>query len=128
MNEPSFWGTKEEILAETLHWTWSVQIQINRFWKSLQNELNSGKVAKLDIMKMCSITSYDEHMILVAARNLIRAVKMIEKVAPSITIDQDLRDDLKELRDIYEHWDETRNCLRQKDYSVSRSAREFISR
>ena len=128
MSEQEFWGSEEQIRAEILHWVWSTQTQIYRYDENLGKEMDSGEAEKLDRMRMCSLTSYDEHLILVAARNLIRAIDMLDEDDSTITIEQSLRDDLKELRDIYEHWDITKNCLNQKDYEKSRSAKKFMNR
>ncbi len=128
MNDRDSWGSKEEILNELLHWVWSTQLQVQRYLNSMQSELNSGEAEKYQIMKRCSNTSYDGHMILVSARHLKRALDMLQKEDLDIEIDKKLLKDLKELRDIHEHWNETKDILRKGDLNRSSSAKSFMKR
>jgi hypothetical protein len=118
----------EELLAHAIHWTWSCKLQIVRYSEALQRELDSKGIDQLERKKRCSETSLQEHMILVAARNLLRALNMLSKVHSHLNLPRKLRGDLRQLRDIYEHWDEQIPCFRGGRSATSKSGGEFLSR
>jgi hypothetical protein len=121
--------TPDPILEGTndvLHWSWSTRVQIDRFVKSLRADLNRGKGARLEQRRRSSLASYDEHLFLVATANLDRALDAAPPpIKRVIALPRRSRRALRLLRNIYEHWDELRQCYRKGTEDTNRTARKL---
>jgi hypothetical protein len=68
---------------------------------------------RLKSRRSFSTTSCDEHLLLVCAANLDRALKRASRrLRSSLEVTQETRRALWLLRNVYEHWDEIRGPLR----------------
>jgi len=106
---------RAEAINDLLHWVWSTRLQISRLKRSFVTEfklLNNGAILKS--RRSFSATSYDEHMLMVAAANLDRALKKARKyIRAKEQLPESPRRALWLLRNIYEHWDQLRKEYRQ---------------
>ena len=96
-------------LDDVLHWIWSCQLQIERLRQDLRDELG-GAYAKgegpIEGRKRFSRTSLDEHLLLVTARNVFRALDQDKKLSKRLETNSATRNAITYLRNIYEHWDD----------------------
>lgn len=124
---------KEQAILDALHWIWSWETQFARLRRSTKAEwqLNNER-SHLKRRKVFSRTSLDEHLLLVVGRNVLRSVeclkkhlskKLIKRIVPSET--QEALKALKNLRDIYEHWDEQRESFQNPNIEKKRSGKAF---
>lgn len=104
---------REERLQDARFWSFSTRLQSSRLAHSLKTEFqNHG--AYWRARDRYGTTSYDEHCLFVAAGNLCRAIQRLAPTdlpvapLPARTVQQ-----LKLLRNIYEHWDELRPSYRR---------------
>lgn len=113
----------EELLSDILHWSWSLRMQADRLKQDGISELKKwGSDSSYIARKAFSRTSCDEHLIMVVATNLDRALNRVPKKQKNIlSIDPNSRRALKLLRNIYEHWDEMRKELRQNNDDPKKS-------
>ena len=103
-----------EAINDILHWCWSTRLQIRRLRSSLQAEFSgwNGR-PRVRARRKFSATSYDEHLVYVAAANLHRALESVPRVIRSeVRFAKVPGRALRLLRDIYEHWDQLRRQLR----------------
>lgn len=100
----------EERISDLLHWTWSCQLQLQRYGQSLRTEFSGG--SSEDRRKVYSQTSYDEHMVLVAARHLLSALERAGTSLPRIALSDSNLEVLELLRNAYEHWPTERTKFR----------------
>lgn len=103
-----------ENLTDVLHWLWSTRLQINRLRASLRDEFGAwGLRHRLRARRRFSATTYDEHLVMVAAAHLDRALRSVpRKWRRDVQLPMSSRRELSLLRDIYEHWDELRRQYR----------------
>jgi hypothetical protein len=106
---------REEAINDLLHWLWSTKLQISRLKRSLVTEFKLlSKSATLKASRSFSATSYDEHILMVTAANLDRALKKARKYIPTeARLPESPQRALWLLRNIYEHWDQLRKEYRQ---------------
>ena len=119
--------SSQEVLSDVTHWIWSCQLQIQRLLESTAQEFSSSQEqSRLERRRICSRTSYDEHMVLVALRNLLRSLD--RGTAPlKKNLLRRSEDAIRHLRNIYEHWDEHRGVFRRGDPSeYERSLKVFL--
>jgi hypothetical protein len=104
----------EEALNDVLHWSWSIRLQGERLISDIPLELSKwGNSPRLGVRRSSSRTSCDEHLLLVCAANLERALlKVPKRFRRDLYVTKDSRRALWLLRNIYEHWDELRRHLR----------------
>src|SRR5207247_3430687 len=93
------------VCRELLIWAIATRRQLER-WEPLvaawvRSQYDGPQFPELDIWK----TATEHHFLLIAARNLIRAVELAKGVALEIPIGPTIRDELIEGRDLHEHWD-----------------------
>jgi hypothetical protein len=98
-----------EKVDHSLHWAWSCQLQLRRLLDSTSAEWKLSEQDPVEKRKVFSRTSYDEHMFLVAACNLVRAVDLTVKDFPQLKPFIVHSEAIRLLRNIYEHWDEIRS-------------------
>lgn len=109
--------SKEEIFKDLLHWSWSVRLQIERLSRDIPQELNPWcSETHYKLRRNFSKTSCDEHLLLVVATNLDRALnRLSKKDSRTLKISDDSRRALRLLRNVYEHWDIFRGQLRKDE-------------
>jgi hypothetical protein len=73
-----------------------------------------------------SATSYDEHILLVAGANLLRALDRGKEHLPPISFPSKTLRALDLLRNIYEHWDEQRDAFRLLTLKKTKSGKSFV--
>lgn len=95
----------QEKLDYALHWVWSCKLQIDRLTESTLKEWNSNEKETVAKRKVFSRTSYDEHMLLIAARNLVRATNLTVTDFPQLNSLIAHSEAIRLLRNIYDHWD-----------------------
>lgn len=117
----------EESINDILHWSWSTRLQMRRFGQSLQAEFKAwGARPQVHARRQFSSTSYDEHVLLVAAANLDRALRRAsEAVRIQAQLSESWRRALWLLRNIYEHWDELRASYRSKGRQLRGAAQKL---
>lgn len=115
----------KEAVSDILHWSWSTRLQMRRFAQSLRAEFKAlGARPRVRARRQFSCTSYDEHVLLVAAANLDRALRRAPKaVRLEAQLSNSWRRALWLLRNIYEHWDELRASYRSKGRHLRGAAR-----
>jgi hypothetical protein len=94
------------VVIDTLHWLWSLQLQIGRLAESTRLEWSGPFDTSTNPQRLFSRTSLDEHLVLVVGRNLIRALAQLRKEHPDIGLGNDIESVIPLLRNVYEHWDE----------------------
>lgn len=104
----------DESINDILHWTWSTRLQIRRLAQSVRSEFKALSWREgVRRRRRFSNTSYDEHILLVAAANLERAITNAPRaLRAEVTLPAHSRRALWLLRNIYEHWDELRRVYR----------------
>lgn len=115
----------DEAIRDILHWCWCTRLQAGRFGQSWRRAFGamSGR-PRLRSQRLRYTASYDEHMFLVAAANLDKALSAApEAIQPTTQLAEQPRRALKLLRNIYEHWDELRRKYRSGD--LDRSAADL---
>lgn len=95
-----------QVIVDTLHWLWSLQLQIRRLAESTRLEWSGSFDTSGDPRRLFSQTSLDEHLVLVVGRNLVRALAQLRKKQPDVGLGKDVESVIHRLRDVYEHWDE----------------------
>jgi hypothetical protein len=111
----------ECLINDALHWIWSWQLQLARYCESINNELlrfGDGDPRSF------SRTSFDEHVLMVAGGQVVRSVIRARSCLPTLVIPRGTTTILKELRDIYEHWEQHRAPFRNEAPMV-RSGKKF---
>lgn len=113
-------------LSEVLHWVWSCRLQVKRYVESLQAEMTDHTVLdSVTSRRLFSQSTYDEHVLLLAARNLIRELSRSGKALPALRLPASTLRATKVLRDGYEHFHElsvrTRNDLLRFNASPRRA-------
>lgn len=114
----------EQAIQDLLHWSWSTRLQIGRLSRSIRNEfVAAGSRPRVRIRRACSRTSYDEHLVFVAAANLQRALDAVPRaLRPDVQMAKVPRRALRLLRDVYEHWDQLRREFRNNHRAVRGAA------
>jgi len=117
----------EEAINDILHWSWSTRLQMHRFGQSLRAEFKAwGARPQVRARRQFSSTSYDEHVLLVAAANLDRALRRAPKaVRLEAQLSESWRRALWLLRNIYEHWDQLRASYRSKGRQLRGGAQKL---
>jgi hypothetical protein len=101
----------ECLINDALHWIWCWQLQLARYCESINNELvrfGDGDP------RAFSRTSFDEHVLMVAGGQVVRSVSRAQSCLPTLVIPGGTTATLKELRDIYEHWEQHRASFRNE--------------
>lgn len=103
-----------EASNDILHWSWATRLQIRRLARSLRAEFQAFSTdSRLEARRRFSTTTYDEHLVFVAATNLQRAIDQAPKALRSEVKRAQLPSrELRLLRNVYEHWDQLRQQLR----------------
>lgn len=98
---------------DILHWSWSTRLQVDRLKRSLAEEIAAwGRGQRVRARRAFSASSYDEHQVLVAARNLLRAFERAARpLRPVAALPEHHAKALHLLRDVYEHWEQSRRQL-----------------
>ncbi len=86
-----------------LSWAVATRVQLGR-WESLSADFLRKDVYQIPFpMPLYWQGDYERHFCLIAARNLIGALDLLD---PPVTLNQMLRDEITEARDLNEHWKE----------------------
>lgn len=103
-----------EALGDVLHWSWSTRLQMDRLRQGVAAECAAwGAKNPHRARRAFSVTSCDEHLLLVCAANLDRALDRLPKgLRRQLSVTKETRRALLLLRNIYEHWDQLRRHLR----------------
>ena len=117
----------EEVIGDLLHWSWSTRLQICRFSQGLRAELTeSNSNSRLNSRRRFSATTYDEHMLVVAAANLQRALRKAKRtVREQATLPESSQRALWLLRNMYEHWDELKRQFRAGSSQLKGAAQKL---
>ena len=115
-------GPEKQAINDGLHWIWSWQLQLRRLQASTFTQISGD--TEVEKLRSYSAASYDEHMLLVAGRNLIKALEEVEKHFSMPSLNHGIKQAIRLLRNLYEHWDEHRVTF-QTDAQKKRSAKEF---
>jgi hypothetical protein len=121
----------EQAIQDLLHWCWSTRLQIGRLSRSIHGEFEAwGRGPRVRSRRAFSRTSYDKHLVYVAAANLQRALDAAPRALRSdVRMAKVPGRVLRLLRDVYEHWDQLRREFRKSDRPVrgaaGRLAKEF---
>lgn len=117
----------EQAMSDLLHWSWSTRLQIRRLARSLRAEFDAwGGRPRLKSRRCFSATSYDEHLVFVAAANLQRALESAPRPLRGLTRGSNVPNrQLRLLRDIYEHWDQLRRQFRADPAKLRGAARRL---
>jgi len=104
----------EETLGDVLHWSWSTRMQAARLREGVSAEFIAwNREGRHRMRQVFSKTSCDEHLLLVCAANLDRALdKLPKQFRRDIEVPKPWRRGLWLLRNVYEHWNELRRHLR----------------
>ena len=97
---------ESKLLDTALHWTWSCLRQIERLGESTLKEWSASEEPTIERRKRSSTTSYDEHLVLVSSRHLIKVLEMAKSSFPQLNTDVNQGAVIVHLRNMYEHWDE----------------------
>lgn len=100
--------------GDVLYWIWVSELQIDRFWDGWQHELDhlgtGSSLGPVSRAKVFARFGADQHFLLVALGNLVKAVGVAEGLAAArFTLDGQLRGLIVQLRDLYEHWEKERD-------------------
>lgn len=119
----------EEAINDLLHWSWSTRLQMWRLTQSLRAEFRAWNWHHgVRRRRRFSATSCDEHLFLVAATNLDRALRAVPKtIRSTASLPESPRRALSLLRNIYEHWDELRKFYRSDSEASQGAARKLKS-
>lgn len=100
----------ERATNDILHWSWSTRLQVERLRASLASEFETWNAKpRVRSRRGFSRTSYDEHLVFVAAANLSRALDCAPRpLRKAATLGLTAARALRLLRDVYEHWDQLR--------------------
>jgi hypothetical protein len=113
VEQPTSSKTTEEIVSSLLHWVWSCQLQLDRYIDSLRGEFTSHTLLEeIQSRKLFSRTSYDEHALLLAARNLLREAE--DSGGPTLDLPPEVLASIKALRNGYEHFSKLRPHTQQQ--------------
>jgi len=113
----------DESIRDLLHWCRAVLLQGKRLTKSIRAEMKAWESKPgLRSERRFSATTYDEHMLAVAGAHLDKAIHRAKKpVRQMVNISSHSLGVLKLLRNIYEHWEESRAQYRQSPTNRSRA-------
>jgi hypothetical protein len=117
-----------QAIQDLLHWSWSTRLQLARLGRSIQREFETwGRRPRVRSRRAFSKTSYDEHLVFVAAANLQRALDAAPRAVRSdLKLTRKSGRALRLLRDVYEHWDQLRREFRNSDGPVRGAAAKLI--
>jgi hypothetical protein len=87
---------------QRLLWTVATRRQMERWEQLVAAILNADAAGQHLHGQTWWLAEIEHHLALVAARNLLHALDLAP--ASGVSIDQTLRDELKEGRDLHEHW------------------------
>lgn len=114
-----------EATTDLMHWIWSCQLQIHRFHESTHLEFAGGDDANRDMRRVYSRASLDEHLLMVVGGQFVRAVERARVHYPHFLLGSSEYTALTLLRNIYEHWDETRDMFRDSSIPKKKSSKTF---
>lgn len=115
----SFWTRSSDLL----HWIWSWRVQFDRLRESTYKD---GFGKSLDVKRRSfSRTSLDEHLLAVVGGHLVKAMDEFGSGLPVHALAPAHLEALRLLRNLYEHWDEQRESLRDPEKQLERSAKTF---
>ena len=114
----------DRAVNDILHWSWSTRLQAQRLTASLGAEFAAWNWRpQVRARRSFSASSYDEHLVFVAAANLSRALDSAPKGLRALTRIADIpARALRLLRDVYEHWDQLRRQVAGDATSISGAA------
>lgn len=115
----SFWTRSSDLL----HWIWSWRVQFDRLRESTSKD-GCGKSPDL-MRESFSRTSLDEHLLAVVGGHLVKAMDEFGSGLPVHDLAPDHLEALRLLRNLYEHWDEQRESLRDPAKPLKLSAKGF---
>lgn len=103
----------DEALDGVLQWSRSIRMQSERLSKDMAVEISLLKDGGRTFRRASSVTSCDEHLLLVCAANLHRALEKVpNRARRQLVLPKRPVRALWLLRNIYEHWDGLRSHLR----------------
>jgi len=119
-------------LDDVIYWHWTSMKQLERLRQSFDAQMNAMESFdprqgySLQHKQINVLTAADTHFLLVAVTNLIKAMS---KQLPPGTIqdrrlDMTMSEKIKHLRNIYEHWEETREVF-SKQLAKKKSAKWY---
>jgi hypothetical protein len=89
-----------------LYWIWSCRLQIKRLGNSTLAEWDSSYKTAIERRRVFSATSYDQHLVLVAGRNLLKSLEIVERHFPELSLEIREGALIKHLRNMHEHWED----------------------
>ena len=116
----------DRVLDDLLHWIWSWRVQVRRLVESTAAE--GRGTDDLAHRRSFSATSYDEHILLVAGAQLVKALGIARDRFPACGDLGETGAALTLLRNLYEHWDEQRESFADPSASKVRSGKTFVER
>jgi hypothetical protein len=111
--------------TDVLHWSWSLLLQIQRFMESEAEAWSATPASAAEYAKRMSAEEYDEHMIFIAGNNLITAAKRAREHFPEIEEGAEVERAIHLLRNVYEHWEETRSTFFDPTVPKKRSSKNL---
>jgi hypothetical protein len=115
-----------ERFSDAQYWCACTRLQVKRLRRSLQDQGPFGRGLYAFDRRRCGATSFDQHCLFVAGRNLERALQRLGRDARQHFPKESLRA-LHLLGNIYEHWDELRSAFRSGELvkAAEKLAKEF---
>ncbi|HEX5760449.1 MAG TPA: hypothetical protein VF121_14775 [Thermoanaerobaculia bacterium] len=98
---------RREVALEHL-WLWlnATLTHLFRFRRSLRREFRLASTSGPTQRLVSQRVRIDEHMLLAAAANLQKATALFANDLPGLSLPPELADLLKNLRNVYEHWED----------------------
>jgi hypothetical protein len=112
----------ECLLNDAIHWAYCWQFQLGRLCNSVNDELRHFSDGD---WRYFSRTSFDEHMLMVTGGHVVRALSRLQDHESGLSLPAEIAAPLKELRDVYEHWEEQREAFRTRT-EMQRSGKKFV--
>jgi hypothetical protein len=119
---------------QALFWASATRLQLDRFEhvfaEDVRAELRGDQSAGVLIWQV----QMEYHLCIVAAGNMVQALSVLEPLLDDpLTVDQQLTEDLKNARDLHEHWDHSYPILLGREQlrhsgGDHRAVRRFLTR
>jgi hypothetical protein len=115
-------------IQEAKYWTWASLRQLTRvresfavWWEQIQADLGSVETAT---QRVSAHLMADQHFLLNAGANLVKALARIDGTAPWLSTDT--RNALRNLRDTQEHWEQHRPAFDSSSAPKNRAGKKLV--